>query len=770
MSLPDFTALNERRAQAGLSTFMNPRNSAAGTIRQLDPNLAAERPLSMWCYAIGVTTGSPLTSHWEALEWLREHGFRVNGDVKQLTTEDEVVEQCLRWQERRGALDFEIDGVVVKVDDFELQRRLGVVGRDPRWAIAWKFPPTTAVTRLNAINWNVGKFGDLHPFAALEPVHVGGVTVKAATLHNEEDLARKDVRVGDDVIVLRAGDVIPQVISPAPHAVERPDRGGRRVPPERCPFCDTPTVKATARLHPLPEPRMPGARWQLLTTFAHVMDIDGLGEKQVALFQRLGLVKSVADFYRLDRDALLELEGFGPGERGPAARVGRGEPRAALQHRAVRGRDRGRGVGHRPQPRAAVPLGRRAARRHAGADRRDAPDRPGGRGADPLPARGAAAAVRGAARRPPARGGGPAARRGAAGRPDVRAHGHVARPHARGGDAADHRAGGKVTGSVSKKTSYLVAGASPGSKLEKAERLGVAVLDEDTIAATTGFQSDRLRGWLLAWMPRVSPGRSLIRMSSLVRASAVGVVALALVVPSGATAAAKKPKHTVTVNQVDALPKTTSKNLNRKCGKSKSATKIRKRSTSRPTKNRVRTVTYYCSGGTRTQLWIKKLDEDGHGPGPVVTVPATPLPRRRRRRTPRRARAPKGFRLTLLHNNDGESKYGVGDSINGYGGVTRFKTVLDRLRGEADSYNTADLRAGKLDKGTVTISSGDNFLAGLNFKASLQRFDAGQGPFYDSVALDRIGYDAITIGNHEYDFGPTRLQQLIEGSAAASRS
>ena len=166
-------------------------------------------------------------------------------------------------------------------------------------------------------------------------------------------------------------------------------------------------------------------------------------------------------------------------------------------------------------------------------------------------------------------------------------------------------------------------------------------------------------------------------MSSLVRASAVGVVALALVVPSGATAAAKKPKHTVTVNQVDALPKTTSKNLNRKCGKSKSATKIRKRSTSRPTKNRVRTVTYYCSGGTRTQLWIKKLTKTVTVPGPVVTVPATPAP------AP--AAAPKGFRLTLLHNNDGESKYGVGDSIVNYGGVTRFKTVLDRLRGEADS-------------------------------------------------------------------------------------
>ncbi|MBA3408401.1 MAG: NAD-dependent DNA ligase LigA, partial [Solirubrobacterales bacterium] len=224
MALPDFTALNERRAAAGLSTFMNPRNSAAGTIRQLDPALAAERPLSMWCYGIGRVDGVFFEGHWEALQWLREHAFRVNADVQRLDSEDEVVAQCLAWQERRGNLDFEIDGVVVKVSDLELQRRLGVVGRDPRWAIAWKFPPTTKVTTLRDIMWNVGKFGDLHPFAVLEPVHVGGVTVKLATLHNEEDIVRKDIRAGEEVIVLRAGDVIPQVLSPAPHVVEAPER------------------------------------------------------------------------------------------------------------------------------------------------------------------------------------------------------------------------------------------------------------------------------------------------------------------------------------------------------------------------------------------------------------------------------------------------------------------------------------------------------------------------------------------------------------------
>ncbi len=273
MALSDFTALNERRASQGLSTFMNPRNSAAGTIRQLDPALAAERPLSMWCYGIGATEGLRFGGHWEALEWLRAHGFRVNGDVKRLGTEDDVVAQCLRWQERRGALDFEIDGVVVKVDDLELQRRLGVVGRDPRWAVAWKFPPTTAVTHLHSVQWNVGKFGDLHPFAVLEPVHVGGVTVKLATLHNEEDLARKDIRSGDDVIVLRAGDVIPQVVSPAPHAVERPDRSPPERPPARCPSCETPTVKDEGKVFTrCPNRDCPDRRWQLLK---HYVGGDG---------------------------------------------------------------------------------------------------------------------------------------------------------------------------------------------------------------------------------------------------------------------------------------------------------------------------------------------------------------------------------------------------------------------------------------------------------------------------------------------------------------
>jgi DNA ligase (NAD+) len=484
MSLADFAALNERRAEQGLSTFMNPRNSAAGTIRQLDPKLMAERPLSMWCYGVGVTDGITFAGHWDALQWLKAHGFRVNDDVARLTTEDEVVARCRSWEQRRGQLDFEIDGVVVKVDNVELQRRLGVVGRDPRWAIAWKFPPTTAITRLKGVQWNVGKFGDLHPFAELEPVHVGGVTVKLATLHNEEDIVRKDLRPGEDVIVLRAGDVIPQVLSPAPHVVEKKRRPPVPRPPAHCPFCNTETVKADGEVFTkCPNRDCPERRWQLLKHFVSrgAMDIDGLGEKQVAQLQQEGLVRTPGDFYRLAVEQLTALEGWGQvrAERTvaniaaskdvPFGRVlfaigleevgyvtGRNLAQQfrtidALLAATAEQIEATQGVGPKMAERIAEQL--------ADEKTRDV--------IEDLRREGVTLALEG-----PPPGEGPLA-----GKTFVLTG---TLPDLTREDATERitRAGGRVTGSVSKKTDYVVAGDSPGSKLAKAERLGVAVIDE----------------------------------------------------------------------------------------------------------------------------------------------------------------------------------------------------------------------------------------------------------------------------------------------------
>jgi DNA ligase (NAD+) len=492
ISLPDFQALNERRAAEGLSTFMNPRNSAAGTIRQLDPALTAQRPLSMWAYAVGAVEGLALTDQWDVLNWLRDHGFPVNQEIVVLDDEEAVVAQCLEWQRRRGALDFEIDGVVVKVSDFELQRRLGSVGRDPRWAVAWKFPPTTAKTRLIAVHWNVGKFGDLHPFAELEPVRVGGVTVRMATLHNEEDLARKDLREGDDVIVLRAGDVIPQVVSPAPHAVENPHRSPPPQVPGRCPICGTPTVKAPGAVFTkCPNLECAGRRWQLLRHFVSrgAMDIDGLGEKQVGVLLDRGLIHGAADLYDLREEQLLELEGFAEisaqrliaaidaSRARPFARVlfaigieEVGEVTArnlAAQFRTIDALlaatpaqiEETPGVGPKMAVTIADQLAEPAMRelverlRNAGL-RFEEEGPPPGEG----PLAGVTFVLTGTL---------PTLTREAA-------------------TELIQAAGGRVSSSVSKKTDYLVAGDSAGSKLEKAERLGVRVLGEPGLLELLG--------------------------------------------------------------------------------------------------------------------------------------------------------------------------------------------------------------------------------------------------------------------------------------------
>jgi DNA ligase (NAD+) len=485
MSLSDFSNLNERRAEAGLSTFMNPRNSAAGTIRQLDPKLAADRPLSLWCYGIGATEGIAFEAHWDALQWLREHRFPVHPDVKKLRTEDEVVAQCRAWEERRGSLDFEIDGVVVKIDEFELQRRLGVVGREPRWAIAWKFPPTTALTQLKEVGWNPGKFGDLHPYAMLEPVHVGGVTIKLATLHNEEDVVRKDIREGEEVIVLRAGDVIPQVLSPAPHVAERSDRPPPPRPPAKCPVCHTPTVKPEDSVFTrCPNRDCPGRRWQLLKHYVGAMDIDGLGEKQVSLFMDLGWVRTAADFYRLDPEQIAAQNGFGPlsarklidaieaSKRQPFGRVlfalgieevgyvtGRN---LAQQFRTIDALLRAEPEQIEETPGVGPKMARTIREQLADPVMRQLIEHLRGVGVR-LEEEGAAP------------GDGPLSGK------TLVLTGTLPSLTREQASELITGAGGKITGSVSRRTDYVVAGESAGSKLANAERLGVRVLDEDAL-------------------------------------------------------------------------------------------------------------------------------------------------------------------------------------------------------------------------------------------------------------------------------------------------
>ena len=231
-----FAVLNEQLAAAGKKAAPNPRNAAAGSLRQKDSSITAQRPLSVWVYGVGAVDGTRPATHWETLAWLRDLGFRTNPFVERLESVDAVAEACREWEHRRVSLDYEIDGVVIKVDSLDQQRRLGALHQRPRWARAFKWAPMTAVTRLDKIAIRVGRTGALNPWAMLEPVEVGGVTVSRATLHNEEDINRKQIREGDDVIIQRAGDVIPQIVGPA--GAHRPGTHEFRMP-ERCPLCDT---------------------------------------------------------------------------------------------------------------------------------------------------------------------------------------------------------------------------------------------------------------------------------------------------------------------------------------------------------------------------------------------------------------------------------------------------------------------------------------------------------------------------------------------------
>lgn len=314
LSRAAFEKINDERASNGQPLFANPRNCAAGSVRQLDSRITAKRPLDVFIYALGESQGWQPRSQWEMLEAFGEWGFRTNPNNQRVATIDDVAQVCEQWEHRRESLAYEIDGVVVKINDLHVQGELGAVGREPRWAIAFKFPPMQATTRLLDIGINVGRTGSLNPYAILEPVRVSGVTVRQASLHNEDDVRRKDIRIGDTVLVQRAGEVIPQVIGPILN--KRPPEAKPYELPKTCPVCGSEVIRPEGEAMA----RCTGGfakcvaqRFELLAHFVGrgSMDIESVGAKLAWTLIQAGLVYDPADLYALRKEQLLELERMG---------------------------------------------------------------------------------------------------------------------------------------------------------------------------------------------------------------------------------------------------------------------------------------------------------------------------------------------------------------------------------------------------------------------------------------------------------------------------
>jgi DNA ligase (NAD+) len=507
VSIPDFQRFNDEQQATGERTYANPRNFAAGSLRQLDARITAGRPIKLWVYQIVVLEGDDIESpstQWEALDYLRRLGFPVESHSRLLRDFDDVLKLCDEWgdTERRKLL-YEADGLVIKINDFATQERLSFVGKDPRWAIAYKYPAEEAVTRLLDIKVNVGRTGTLNPYAVLEPVQVGGVTVTNATLHNEDNIRDKDIRVGDRVAVKRAGEVIPQVIRPLIELRTGEERVWEM--PRQCPACGAPAVRVAGEAATYCLNNACPA--QLVRGIEHfvgrgAMDIAGFGIRQAELFVELGLVRDLADVYDLDPDRLRELEGFGEkrvanlmaaieaSKQQPPARLlnafgikGVGEIVAeelmthydsleTLAAAPVQELQAIPGIGpvlaqsisdwfaQEPNRRVLARLAQLGVRTQ--------------RAPSPLPL----AKQSGAA--------GPAAGEGTlSGRTFVITGTlpSMSRDEARAFVKAH---GGKVTDSVSKNTSYLVAGEAAGSKLAKAHDLDVPVIDEGQLQLMAG--------------------------------------------------------------------------------------------------------------------------------------------------------------------------------------------------------------------------------------------------------------------------------------------
>lgn len=507
-----FRRMNEEREDAGEPLFANPRNAAAGSLRQLDPRITASRQLAIWVYQLGWAEDAETPpTHWETMQWLRELGFRVNPEIARFESTDDVAAYYDRWVRERDDKNYQTDGVVVKIDRLDYQRHLGFVGREPRWAIAWKFPAERAVTRLLNIGINVGRTGALNPYAILEPVQVSGVTVKQATLHNEDDIRRKDIRIGDYVVVERAGEVIPQVVGPV---VER--RTGEETEfemPALCPACNTEVTRDEgAAAHRCVNSACPAQRYERIRHFVSqaAMDIDGLGEKLVAqllgihlacdletrqvyphLSEDLAIIRDLTDLYGLTQEQLEALERMG--EKSAKNLI---DAIDASKQRPLPSVISGLGILHVGGETAEL-LARRfgSVERLMDATQEELEAVPG---IGPIVAAGIASHFanegnRSIVRRLDQAGVVLAAPEGwdvaqADGPMPFEGMRFVVTGRLEGftrsqAESFIKERGGQVSGSVSKKTSYVVVGEEPGSKRDDAERLGVEPISETRLRA-----------------------------------------------------------------------------------------------------------------------------------------------------------------------------------------------------------------------------------------------------------------------------------------------
>ena len=495
-----FEKINEERAAAGQPLFMNPRNCAAGSLRQLDPRITATRPLDMFIYALGQVSENEPRHHWEAIQRFRELGLKTNPNNTRVETIDEVVEQVATWEKRRETLGYEIDGVVIKIDDLDVQRELGSVGREPRWATAFKFPPTQATTVLNDIGVNIGRTGTLNPYAILEPVQIAGVTVKLATLHNEDDIRRKDVRIGDTVIVHRAGEVIPQVIGPV--LAKRPPDVQPYSLPKTCPECGSPVTRpegeamayCTGGLVKCPAQRW---RWLELYVSRGAMDVDRVGEKLLWSLMHATrpaedgeeprpLVYDPADLYKLTKEQLIALDRMADKSAQNVLDSIEASKQRPL-YRLIWGLNI-RHVGEKAAKLLAAHFGSMDAIMNASEEEVSAIE-----GIGPTIAKSivgyfqneqyrdvikrlAEAGVR-VVEEP---GAGNEVVDGTLSGKSFVVTGRLQRSTRNQIEARIKSLGGTVLDSVTKKTSYLVVGEDAGSKLAKAEKLKIRILDEDT--------------------------------------------------------------------------------------------------------------------------------------------------------------------------------------------------------------------------------------------------------------------------------------------------